>query len=585
MPPRTKSGSSSGKLSAIENRIYQAALISPSNVITQDQVSIQFKDVPIEEQLSAINGLLKKNLFNVQRNGDSIQYAATTKNEASMMGKLDENENIVYQQIKESRNEGIWTKQLKGRTGLHQTIITRCLKSLEQKQLVKSVKSVKFPTRKIYMLFGLQPSIELSGGPWYTDNELDTGFINELSQACLNFIKAKSFPKNGTSRALFPSSYTSNLPSANTVHEYLKNAKLTETELEVGHVMALLDILVYDEQLEKIPVIPFATGGSGFSNGAHSKGGESDSDSGSESEGDESGSDSDSEGEDSDSEDSSGSDSGSESGDSSSDEDEDGSDIGSGSGSESGSDSRSGSDSEEDDEEDSKAKRKRKRSSSSSSSSKKRSKRSTSSSSSKSKEKGSSKSKKRSSKSRKRSSSEKEEKWKGKGKRKGKGKDKKKGKSSSKSGNKDGRSRSKSKTKTKKKSRHESSEEESDEEEEMRRRSNGGHSNGVASNGGGGEGIPYVYRAIRPLSVRVGWTEVPCGQCPVFDFCDETGPVNAETCQYFGGKEDELGRKREDGWIDAAIESDQDEDDEEDDGKGREGDNRDGYAQMVGVEE
>ena len=28
-------------------------------------------------------------------------------------------------------------------------------------------------------------------------------------------------------------------------------------------------------------------------------------------------------------------------------------------------------------------------------------------------------------------------------------------------------------------------------------------------------------------------TEAPCGRCPVADFCDETGPVNARTCPYF----------------------------------------------------
>lgn len=38
---------------------------------------------------------------------------------------------------------GIWTKHLKGKTELHQTVINRCLKSLEQKGLIKAVKSVK----------------------------------------------------------------------------------------------------------------------------------------------------------------------------------------------------------------------------------------------------------------------------------------------------------------------------------------------------------------------------------------------------------------------------------------------------------
>jgi len=39
------------------------------------------------------------------------------------------------------------------------------------------------------MLSGLEPSVELTGGPWYTDNELDTEFIKNLSAAILHYIK------------------------------------------------------------------------------------------------------------------------------------------------------------------------------------------------------------------------------------------------------------------------------------------------------------------------------------------------------------------------------------------------------------
>ena len=38
------------------------------------------------------------------------------------------------------------------------------------------------------MLAGLEPSISLTGGPWYTDNELDTEFIQHLMDACYKFI-------------------------------------------------------------------------------------------------------------------------------------------------------------------------------------------------------------------------------------------------------------------------------------------------------------------------------------------------------------------------------------------------------------
>lgn len=39
------------------------------------------------------------------------------------------------------------------------------------------------------MLEGIEPSISLTGGPWYTDNELDTEFIDTLMKACLKLIR------------------------------------------------------------------------------------------------------------------------------------------------------------------------------------------------------------------------------------------------------------------------------------------------------------------------------------------------------------------------------------------------------------
>jgi DNA-directed RNA polymerase III subunit RPC6 len=103
-------------------------------------------------------------------------------------------EQVVYNTIRASGNEGIWTKHLKSKTNLHETVIKRCLKVLEQKALVKGVKSVKFPTRKLYMLMELTPSEEVTGGPWFTDQELDVDFVEQLTQACYKYILMKVSP-------------------------------------------------------------------------------------------------------------------------------------------------------------------------------------------------------------------------------------------------------------------------------------------------------------------------------------------------------------------------------------------------------
>jgi len=47
-------------------------------------------------------------------------------------------------------------------------------------------------------------------------------------------------------------------------------------------------------------------------------------------------------------------------------------------------------------------------------------------------------------------------------------------------------------------------------------------------------GSAYVYRAVRQERVTLGWSEAPCGSCPVFDFCKEGGPVGPSGCEYYG---------------------------------------------------
>lgn len=46
------------------------------------------------------------------------------------------------------------------------------------------------------MLYHLEPSVDVTGGPWYTDNELDTEFIKLLSSACLRFIRDRVWHKS-----------------------------------------------------------------------------------------------------------------------------------------------------------------------------------------------------------------------------------------------------------------------------------------------------------------------------------------------------------------------------------------------------
>ncbi|KAL9712478.1 34-kDa subunit of RNA polymerase III (C) [Leucoagaricus gongylophorus] len=238
----------------VESRLHKAILSTPNKEITAKEAQAIIPDSNAREK--ALNFLLGVGLLKTLVDANrKVSFRAVTKGELNVTKDLNGEENLVFGHIKAVGNEGIWTKHLKTKTNLHQTVIDRCLKTLAQKRLVKRVPSVQYPTRKIYMLEGLEPSISLTGGPWYTDNELDTEFIQHLTEACYKFIRDLSFPKrrDGNDGVLYAPSNPPNYPTAQHIRNSLKKARLTETELSVEHVEMLLNVLVLDGKIERLP--------------------------------------------------------------------------------------------------------------------------------------------------------------------------------------------------------------------------------------------------------------------------------------------------------------------------------------------
>ncbi|KAJ3537369.1 hypothetical protein NMY22_g5611 [Coprinellus aureogranulatus] len=276
----------------LESRLHQAASSNPKQVLilpfptstlTEGGAGTDYEIKPNQlyqirkARQNALNFLLAVGLFKPLKDAKgNVSFRAVSKSELVATKDLSGEENLVLSHIKNSSTEGsflvkcygtqhigalalipagIWTKHLKAKTNLHQTVIDRCLKTLIQKRLIKRVPSVQHPTRKIYMLEGLEPSVALTGGPWYTDNELDTEFIQHLMDACYKFIYDMSFPKrrDAPEGALYPISNQPEYPSAQSIRNSLRKARLTETDLSVEHVESLLNVLVLDGRIEALP--------------------------------------------------------------------------------------------------------------------------------------------------------------------------------------------------------------------------------------------------------------------------------------------------------------------------------------------
>jgi DNA-directed RNA polymerase III subunit RPC6 len=96
----------------------------------------------------------------LQAERGKLSYRAVVKQELEAKKGMSGEESMVLSHIQAAGNQGtsdwlyglrdcvhfgigLWTKHLKAKTELHQTVIDRCLKSLLQKQLIKPHKDVR----------------------------------------------------------------------------------------------------------------------------------------------------------------------------------------------------------------------------------------------------------------------------------------------------------------------------------------------------------------------------------------------------------------------------------------------------------
>lgn len=173
--------------------------------------------------------------------------------------------------------------------------------------MISDMKSVEHPNRKMYIKSSLQPSDRATGGPWFTDGELDEEFIGMISTVLYQYIKKRSWysshdkdkkkkvPKKthrkvvvedvkaARDRALGPRDvkmedvedrkrvqqpYDRLLPLPAGYQEYPTLHELTafieekevskDTTLSSEEIQQLLDLLVYDGKIERLVAGPEA---------------------------------------------------------------------------------------------------------------------------------------------------------------------------------------------------------------------------------------------------------------------------------------------------------------------------------------
>ncbi|PYH43590.1 RPC34 RNA polymerase subunit family protein [Aspergillus saccharolyticus JOP 1030-1] len=179
----SSAGSSVSELCA---RLYDACLKNfPPDHLFYQQDLLGLGIVPKNDLallLQCTQSLVDQKLFRLlQGKNDRLAWKIISREDAEKLQNLSPDESLVYNVIHSTGRSGIWVRAIGTRTNLHKSILDRCLKSLEGKNYIKSVHNVKFPSRKMYMLAGLAPSEDVTGGAWFTDGVLDENFINSVA--------------------------------------------------------------------------------------------------------------------------------------------------------------------------------------------------------------------------------------------------------------------------------------------------------------------------------------------------------------------------------------------------------------------
>ncbi|GAX22915.1 DNA-directed RNA polymerase III subunit RPC6 [Fistulifera solaris] len=205
---------------------YASAGISNSTLKTYFPEDEYLQLVPIINELTATSRLV------MSRTAKELHYTLVEDQVALQFHGLDPAARMVYQVIERTQTMGCWTKDIRLQTNIQQNALTKILKTLESRRLIKPVKSVTAKSKKLYMLYELQPSKELTGGVWYSNLEFDHEFISKLRYFLVQTCRKRPH-------------------TLQELHHELEQKEISNVALSLEDVRQLVQTLVLDYSLEE----------------------------------------------------------------------------------------------------------------------------------------------------------------------------------------------------------------------------------------------------------------------------------------------------------------------------------------------
>ncbi|USP76392.1 uncharacterized protein yc1106_03666 [Curvularia clavata] len=181
-PVEASNDASNNEVLSPADALYEKCAQRPAGQIffQRDLSNMQVADT-MAQLMVLLQELCDRHLLKMMTFEGDPCWKLRSREDADKLRRLTPDERLLYNYIDQVQADGIWSKALRLRTNVTQQTLTKCLKSLESKDLVQSVMSVKFPNRKMYLLKHLTPSEDIAGGPWQSEGDFDTALIDTIS--------------------------------------------------------------------------------------------------------------------------------------------------------------------------------------------------------------------------------------------------------------------------------------------------------------------------------------------------------------------------------------------------------------------
>ncbi|GIY07554.1 DNA-directed RNA polymerase III subunit RPC6 [Caerostris extrusa] len=155
--------------------------------VTQKIFKESLPSLPVKDLVQIINKLSTNGKIDLLKKGKQLVYAL--KSDASrktLTAGSGAEEHCILDAVKRAGNNGISPKELKFALNIPQPQITKILKNLESQRIVKAVTSSS--KKKVFMLYNLEPSQEITGGTFYSGQEFETEFVDVIGEQCYQYL-------------------------------------------------------------------------------------------------------------------------------------------------------------------------------------------------------------------------------------------------------------------------------------------------------------------------------------------------------------------------------------------------------------